>query len=82
MKEHGQNYDEAKSAKLASNVESFYKPNDWTEFPTHTSVRKDTLHDLVEFDKYVNFEDNSFDAVKIREAIVNDINMTTPPVPK
>ena len=42
-------------------------------------MRKDTLHDLVEFDKYVNFEDYSLDAVKIREAIVSDINMTTPP---
>jgi len=63
-------------------VESFYKPNGWTEFPTYTSVRNDTLKDLVEFDKYVNFKEDSFDAVKIREAIVNDINITTPPVPK
>ena len=82
MKEYGKNTETVKSAKLAANVESFYKPTDWTDFPTITSVRKDTLHDLVEFDKYVSFEDFSFDAVKIREAIVSDINMTTPPIPK
>jgi hypothetical protein len=43
-------------------------------------LRKDTLHDLVEFEKYTSFDDCSLDAVKIRETIVVDINMTTPAV--
>jgi hypothetical protein len=59
-------------------VAPVYQESDYTEFPTFSTLKKDTLSDLVEFDKYVNFDLDSIQAVKIREAIVQEINVTTP----
>lgn len=35
------------------------------------------MQDLVEFDKYTNFDVYSLDAVKIREAIIQEVNTLT-----
>ena len=51
---------------------------DYVEFNESQKVNADIQEDMLEFERYAKFDVNSLECVQKREAIIKDINMSTP----
>ena len=60
--------------KVAPHVSS----SDYAEFSTAESVTSQVCSDLELFDRYAHFDVHALEVVKIREAIVDELNIATP----
>lgn len=59
-------------------IKPIYDSRDYHEFHTSTTIRRDILSDLMEFNKYSTFTYENLTAWKVREEITADSNETTP----
>ena len=50
----------------------------YRRFNNSTKIEEQIVDDLVEFERYAKFDVGSLEAVQMREAVIDDINMATP----
>lgn len=61
-------------------IKPVYNKQDYHEFHTAQTIKRDILSDLTEFNKYSNFSYEDLLSWRVREDITTDMNKTTPAV--
>ena len=59
-------------------VTPFVNSTNYRRFNNSKKIEGQIVDDLIEFERYAKFDVGSLEAVQIREAIIEDINMATP----
>ena len=59
-------------------VTPFINSLGYRRFNNSTKVEAQIVDDLIEFERYAKFDVGSLEAVQIREAIIEDMNIATP----
>ena len=71
-------YSRHKFQKAVKRVVPHIQSDDYAEFSTADSVTSQVCSDLEVFDRYAHFDVHVIEAIKIREAIVDELNISTP----